>query len=184
MDALDFQLVLLRRMADFQPHLVEDALRTLGVGRDRMRDANRHWQAMAHARRGPGPLTRYRSALGRPESTTRRRVGDLVVEAHSWALPLWRDLCFEVMTAPDGTVWNEELVRAPGGRAAVPRTVEDVTPWSCTIAEVARAFPPVRPMEGSAPSRSRLAFEAPTAAGGTGHVVAEFTWGLVQRLVT
>lgn len=40
-----FQLVLLRRMADHHPGLVEDALRTLQVSRADMREANRRWQA-------------------------------------------------------------------------------------------------------------------------------------------
>ena len=51
-----FALVLLRRMADHQPGLVEDALRELGFGRSVMREANRRWQAM---RRSP----RRRSAV-------------------------------------------------------------------------------------------------------------------------
>ncbi|MFI7275167.1 hypothetical protein [Streptomyces sp. NPDC049879] len=170
-------------MADFQPDLVADALRTLGAGRDRMREANRHWQAMARAGRAPGALARYRSVLGAPESTAALRIGDLRAEAHRWPVPLWPGLRFEVLTAPGGAVWNEELVRAPGHPAPAPRTLDDVTPWSCTVAELARAFPPARPMEGSAPTRSRLAFAAPTASGELRDVIAEFTWGLVQRVI-
>ncbi len=183
MTPLDLQLVLLRRMADFQPGRVEDALRALGVGRGGMREANRRWQAMARARRAPGALARYRSALGAPESTVVRQVGDLRSEAYRWPLPLWPDLRFEVLTAPGGGVWLEQLVRAPGRPAPPLRTVDDLHPWSCTTDEVARAFAPARPMEGSAPTRWRLAFEAPTVSGGRRHVVAEFTWGLLQRLV-
>ncbi|WP_367136167.1 MULTISPECIES: hypothetical protein [Streptomyces] len=180
---LGFQLVLLRRMADHQPGLVEDALRELGVGRAEMREANRRWQAMLRApgRRGAGP--RYRSVLGPPEATGERRIGDLAFESSAWRLPLWPDLRFEVLAAPGGAVWNEWLVRAPGAPGPELRTVEDLRPWSCTVDEVARAFAPARPLEGTAPTRWRLAFTAPDAAGERREHVVEFTWGLLQRFV-
>ncbi|MEU7137747.1 hypothetical protein [Streptomyces sp. NPDC046261] len=180
---MEFQLVLLRRMADHQPGLVEDALRELGVDRAAMREANRRWQAMVRSPRRGGAGPRYRSVLGPPESAGQRRVGDLVFEAMTWPVPLWPDLRFEVLSAPGGAVWNEWLIRAPGARGPSPRTVEDLLPWSCTVDEVARAFPPARPMEGTAPTRWRLAFTAPDATGERGAYVAEFTWGLLQRLV-
>ncbi len=181
---LGFQLVLLRRMADHQPGLVEDALRTLGVTRPEMREANRRWQAMSRSPRSRGALQRYRSVLGPPETDTARRVGDLTCRALTWPVPLWPGLCFEVLAAPGGAVWNEWLVRAPGASGPVLRTADDLVPWSCTVDEVARAFPPARPMEGSAPTRWRLAFTAPdTPSGRPEPRVAEFTWGLLQRLL-
>ncbi|GHF34676.1 hypothetical protein GCM10010218_14810 [Streptomyces mashuensis] len=180
---LEFQLVLLRRMADHQPGLVEDALRELGVGRAEMREANRRWQAMLRSPRARGAGARYRSVLGPPETTGERRVGDLTFEAATWRIPLWPDLRFEVLSAPGGAVWNEWLVRAPGAPPAEPRTVAELRPWSCTVDEVARAFAPARPMEGTAPTRWRLAFTAPDASGTPREHVAEFTWGLFQRLV-
>ena len=179
---LQFQLVLLRRMADHQAGLVEQALRDLGVGRSEMREANRRWQAMVRSPRGRGATARYRSVLGPPEATVRRRIGDLECELLRWPVPLWPDLRFEVTCAPGGAVWNEWLVRAPG--AAGPRLlgVGDLKPWSCTVDEVARAFPPAVPMEGDAPTRWRLAFTAPDGAGVPRACVAEFSWGLLQRL--
>ncbi|MGP3970138.1 hypothetical protein [Streptomyces sp. 6N223] len=180
----DFQLVLLRRMADFQPGLVEDALRELGVGRDRMREANRRWQAMARSpRRGGGALGRYRAVLGPPEETASRRVGDLDCHVHRWPVPLWPDLRFEALAVPGGEVWHETLARAPGAPGPALRTVEDLTPWSCTLDEAARAYAPARPLEGSAPTRWCLAFTAREASGGERPVVAEFSWGLLQRLL-
>ncbi len=178
-----FQLVLLRRMADHQPGLVEDALRELGESRAVMREANRRWQAMVRSPRARGALARYRSVLGPPESRAPRRIGDLECEALRWRVPLWPDLRFEVLAAPGGQVWNEWLVRAPGAPGPVLRTLGDLRPWSCTVDEVARAFAPATPMEGSAPTRWRLAFTAPDAATGERcRVIAEFTWGLLQRL--
>jgi hypothetical protein len=174
---LDFQLVLLRRMADHQPGLVEDARRELGASLAEMREANRRWQAMVRSPKGRGALARYRSVLGKPEQVVRRRIGDLECDALLWPLPLWPDLRFEVLAADGGAVWNEWLVRAPGAAGPELRTADDLVPWSCTVDEVARAFPPARPMEGSAPTRWQLAFTLP----GGESCVAEFCWGLLQR---
>ncbi|MFI5723124.1 hypothetical protein [Streptomyces cyaneofuscatus] len=177
---LEFQLVLLRRMADHQPDLVEEARQELSASLADMREANRRWQAMVRAPRGRGSLRRYRSVLGEPELTLKRRVGDLECEALLWPVPLWPDLRFEVMAAPGGAVWNEWLVRAPGAAGPELTSVPSLRPWSCTVDEVARAFPPARPMEGSAPTRWALAVTDP----GSGEpYVAEFTWGLFQRLL-
>ncbi|MFD5268727.1 hypothetical protein [Streptomyces sp. NPDC058335] len=178
---VDFQLVLLRRMADHNPDLVEDARRELGASLADMREANKRWQAMVRSPRGRGAAARYRSVLGAPESQSARRIGDLDCEARLWPLPLWPGLRFEVLLAPNGAVWNEWLVRAPGAPAPALRTLDDLTPWSCTVDEAARAFAPARPLEGSAPTRWGLAFAAPDGAGVRREVVAEFTWGLLQR---
>ncbi|WP_404792465.1 hypothetical protein [Streptomyces tendae] len=188
----DFQLVLLRRMADHNPGLVEDARRELGASVADMREANRRWQAMLHSSRsrsaaalphslkgmGGAPI---RSVLGEPELVAPRRIGDLECEARQWALPLWPDLRFEVLVADKGVVWNEWLVRAPGASGPELRTLDDLTPWSCTVDEAARAFAPARPLQGSAPTRWGLAFTAPDRDGVRHEVVAEFTWGLLQR---
>lgn len=178
---LDFQLVLLRRMADHNPGLVADARRELGVSIAGMREANRRWQAMSHAPRGRSAAARYRSVLGVPDTVVIRRVGDLECEARLWPVPLWPGLRFEVLLAPNGAVWNEWLVRAPGTPGPDLATLDDLTPWSCTVDEAARAFAPARPLEGSAPTRWGLAFDAPDGAGELQSCVAEFTWGLLQR---
>ncbi|MFF7973411.1 hypothetical protein [Streptomyces sp. NPDC007905] len=178
---LDFQLVLLRRMADHNPGLVEDARRELGASIADMREANKRWQAMVRSPRSRSAAARYRSVLGEPAAVVRRRLGDVDCEARQWALPLWPELRFEVLVSPDGAVWNEWLVRAPGAPAPVLRTLEDLTPWSCTVDEAARAFAPARPLEGTAPTRWGLALTAPDRDGARHEVVAEFTWGLLQR---
>ncbi|MBW5486374.1 hypothetical protein [Streptomyces bambusae] len=171
-----FQLVLLRRMADFQPGLAEQARLRLGASVADQREANKRWQAMVRSPRARGALARYRSVLGPPGHTEPRTIGDLSCEAHLWALPLWPDLRFEVLAAPDGAVWNEWLVRAPGAPAPALHGPADLRPWGATVDEVAHAFAPVHPMEGTAPTRWRLAF---TAQGQP--CVAEFTYGLLQR---
>ncbi|MFE5211044.1 hypothetical protein [Streptomyces sp. NPDC056600] len=188
---LDFQLVLLRRMADHNPELVEDARRRLGVSAAAMREANKRWQAMVRSPRGRSAAARYRSVLGEPESTRRRVLGDLECEARLWPVPLWPDLRFEVLVGPSGAVWNEWLVRAPGDPGPALRTLADLTPWSCTVDEAARAFPGARPLQGSAPTRWGLALTVPDSSRTVGvppdgvrgrECVAEFTWGLLQRL--
>ncbi|MCX3059970.1 hypothetical protein [Streptomyces beihaiensis] len=178
---LDFQLVLLRRMADHNPTLVETARADLGVSVADMREANRRWQAMVRSPRARAAVSRYRSVLGAPEVRLARKVGDLECEALLWPVPLWPDLRFEVLLAPTGAVWNEWLIRAPGAPGPVLRTLADLAPWSCTVDEVARAFAPARPLEGSAPTRWGLAFTAPDEEGRAREVRAEFTWGLLQR---
>ncbi|WP_435805576.1 hypothetical protein [Streptomyces canus] len=180
---LDFQLVLLRRMADHNPGLVEDARHALGVSIADMREANKRWQAMVRSPRARTPASRYRSVLGAPETVLTRKVGDLECEAWLWPVPLWPDLRFEALLAPNGsTVWNEWLIRAPDAEGPDLRTLDDLTPWSCTVDEAARAFPPARPLEGTAPTRWGLTFTAPDEKGVRREVVAEFTWGLLQRL--
>ncbi|KMS67128.1 hypothetical protein ACM01_43855 [Streptomyces viridochromogenes] len=179
---LDFQLVLLRRMADHNPDLVDNARRELGVSLAEMREANKRWQAMVRSPRARGAASRYRSVLGAPESVVTRKVGDLDCAAWLWPVTLWPDLRFEVLLAPNGAVWNEWLVRAPGAPGPPLRTLSDLAPWSCTVDEAARAFAPARPLEGTAPTRWGLAFTAPDEAGVRREVVAEFTWGLLQRV--
>ncbi|MFD5557136.1 hypothetical protein ACFWIA_25260 [Streptomyces sp. NPDC127068] len=179
---LDFQLVLLRRLADHQPDLVADARRELGASAGDLREANRRWQALLRSPRARGAVSRYRSVLGAPEARVPRRVGELTCEALLWPVPLWPDLRFEVLTGPGGAVWNEWLVRAPGAAAPALHTVDDLVPWSCTVDEVARAFAPARPLQGSAPTRWGLAFTAPDATGNRRPHTAEFTWGLLDRV--
>lgn len=162
---LEFQLVLLRRMADHQPDLVEEARQELSASLADMREANRRWQAMVRAPRGRGSLRRYRSVLGEPELTLKRRVGDLECEALLWPVPLWPDLRFEVMAAPGGAVWNEWLVRAPGAAGPELTSVPLLRPWSCTVDEVARAFP--RRGRWRAARRPGGRWPSPTRAAGS-----------------
>ncbi|MFI9610682.1 hypothetical protein ACIHCM_03040 [Streptomyces sp. NPDC052023] len=178
---VEFQVVLLRRMADHNADLVEDARRELGVSVTRMQDANRRWQMLLRSPRVRAAQSRHRAILGAPEWTTSRRIGDLDCEAWQWPVVLWPDLRFEVLLAPGGAVWNEWLVRAPDAEPADLHTVEDLYPWSCTVDDAARAFAPARPLEGTAPSRWGLAFSAPDTEGRRHEVTVEFTWGLLQR---
>ncbi|MEV1065886.1 hypothetical protein [Streptomyces sp. NPDC050263] len=179
--SFDFQLVLLRRMNDHNPELVDTARRGLGVSLTQMREANKRWQAMTHSPHSRGALSRYRTVLGEPESRTPRRVGDLDCEAWLWPVQLWPELRFEVLVAPNGMAWNEWLVRSPHAEPPTLTSLADLTPWSCTVDEVAEAFAPAQPLEGTAPTRWGLAYSAPDGRGVERKVISEFTWGLLQR---
>jgi hypothetical protein len=169
-------------MADHQPGLVDDALRTLGATHTDLREAHKRWQARLHARTFPGGERRYRLVLGAPESVAERRIGELACRVLRWPMPLWPDLRFEIIAAvTGGAVWNEWLVRAEGAPPAAPRTIDELLPWSCTVDEVARAFPPAAVLPPDAPSRARLSVTDP-ATGAT--VVAHFTWGLLQYVTS
>ncbi|MER5640751.1 hypothetical protein ABT095_27855 [Kitasatospora sp. NPDC002227] len=179
----EFQLVLLRRMADFQPGLVEDAVRRLGKDRAGMREANRRWQAMVRAPGFPRGGARHRAVLGAPEAAVARQVGDLGCTAWQWELPLWPELRFEVLLGPaefGAPVLNEWLVRAAGAPAL--RTLADLLPWSCVVDDVGAAFAPAVPREGSAPNRFQLDFAAAGEDGRVRPCTADFTWGLLQEV--
>jgi hypothetical protein len=177
----EFQLVLLRRMQDFHPDLVEDAVRRLGSCRTGMREANKRWQAMLRSSSGGlgGGARRYAAVLGHAEAVLPRQVGDLACTARQWSLPLWPGLRFEILIAPGGALWHEWLVRAPDSSPPVLRTLDDLTPWSCVVSDLLAAFPGATPREGSAPTRWQLDFSVP---GDPARHTADFTWGLLQEV--
>ncbi|MFF2542306.1 hypothetical protein ACFVUY_07050 [Kitasatospora sp. NPDC058063] len=181
----EFQLVLLRRMADFQPGLVEGAVRRLGATRASMREANKRWQAMVRAPGFPRGAARYAAVLGPAGASVPRRIGDLDCVARQWVLPLWPELRFEILLGPaeiGGPLLNEWLVRAAGSPVPVLRTPADLVPWSCVVGDVGAAFPSAVPREGSAPTRFRLDFAIPDADGRLCPWEADFTWGLLQEV--
>jgi hypothetical protein len=173
--ALEFQLMLLRRMADYQPDLAESAARSLGVPRLAVADANRRWQAMLRSRTFPAD-DRHRLVLGRPEMTFIRRFGAVDNEIAWWPLPLWPDLRFETISVPGGPVLQEWLVRPDPATRPALRTAADARPWSCVVADIEHAFAPVKHEDGDAPSRWSVAFTADDDA----RHLARFTWGLLQ----
>ena len=181
----EFQLVLLRRMADHNPHLVDDALHEMGASHTDLREAHRRWQARLHSRTFPGGESRYRTVLGHPETVSSRRLGDMTFRAATWPVPLWPELRFEVLSTPAGAkgagaIWNEWLIRDPRAKPPELTGVADLTPWSCTVDDAARAFPPAKALPPDAPTRARMALTDPEA--GT-RVIAHFTWGLLQYVV-
>lgn len=172
----EFQLMLLRRMADLQPNLVEDALILLDASRTDLRLAHRRWQELMHSRRYPSDIRRFEIALGGADDVRPLPIGDVVCHAHRWSLPLlWPDLAWEVVTDGTGNVLNEWLVRA-GGTASVPVTFAAIEPWTCVVGDVAAAFPEARQVDLQVPSRWGLVLDQGQ------ELLATFVWGLVQRV--
>jgi hypothetical protein len=176
----EFQLMLLRRMADFQPDLVEDATGALGVPRQAVNDAHRRWQAMIRSHRFPGGNRRYALILGQPRAAFERQVGALTTEVTRWALPLWPDLRFETIAVPGGPVLQEWLVRPDPGTAPRLRTVADLRPWGCVIGDLAGVFADPKHVDDGAPSRWAVTFTAADEAGTSRRHLARFVWGLLQ----
>jgi hypothetical protein len=132
----EFQLMLLRRMADFQPLLVQEAYSALGATHGQYMAAHNRWQSLLHAKRAPRGLDLYRAVLGAPDTQV-RRVGDVTVTACSWPLAgLWPDLRWEVVVGVENVVLHGWLVRAPGTPPP-----EAFAPWSCVVGDVLQRFP-------------------------------------------
>jgi hypothetical protein len=173
----EFQLVLLRRMADFHPDLVEQARGTLGASATDMRDVNAHWQRFVRSRTAPRGAARYASALGPPISVGEQRTGAIALRLHRWELPLWPDLRFEVVEGPGGTVLQEWLVRAPDAKPPAASTGADLHPWRYVVGDLELLFTGVRHLPSDAPSRWASQF----TAAGVRHR-ARFVWGLLQEV--
>lgn len=128
--------MLLRRMADFQPDLVEAARSELGASHSEYMAAHNRWQSMLHAKRAPRGLALYRAALGPPDTQEPRQVGDVTVIACSWRLPgLWPTLRWEAIVGVGNVVLHGWLVRASG---AAP---DNLAPWSCVVGDVIARYP-------------------------------------------
>lgn len=174
----EFPLVLLRRMADYQPLLVERARTELGYDVTEMRAVNATWQRMLRSRSSRGPLGQLHSVLGRPEQIVQRKVGDAQCRCEQWELPLWPELRFEAFIGPGDILLKEHLVRAPDSPRPEPKSLEDLTPWSCVLGDVAIALGPMRQLEGSAPTRDLALVEIGPEPKTT--IAVEFVYGLLQ----
>jgi hypothetical protein len=174
----EFQLVLLRRMADYQPDLVTAAMRSLDASRTEMRQVNARWQRILRSSRFPAGQRRLRMVLGPPADGADRRLGDVTCRTDRWHLPLWPDLRFEALIGPDGSVLHEWLVRPEEAPAPRLDGVTDLTPWSCVVGDVAERFAPAHHQADTLPSRWQVTFSTPGARS----YVAHFVWGLLQAV--
>lgn len=139
--------MLLRRMADFQPLLVEEAIARLGATHAEYMQAHNRWQFMLHSKRAPRGLALHPAALGPPDTTEDRRVGDVVVTAHSWRLPgLWPDLRWEAVAGVQDVVLHGWLTRASGAPKAL-------APWGCVVNDVMLAHPQAQQIDPDIPTQ-------------------------------
>jgi len=150
----EFQLMLLRRMADFQPGLVTAACAELGATHAQYMAAHNRWQAMLRSARAPLGLELYTAVLGPADGERPEEFGDVRVTAHIWRLPgLWPDLRWEVTAGAGGVALHGWLVRAPG--LPVP-SLRRLLPWSCVVGDVLGRFPGARQENPEALSRWQL----------------------------
>ena len=180
--AAEFPLVLLRRMADYQPRLVEEARGRLGYDVSEMRAVNATWQRMLRSRGSRGALGQLHAVLGRPVEVVERKVGDVACRCEQWEVPeqIWPGLRFEAFVGPGGMLLKEHLVRAPGVPRPTLRSLSDLTAWSCVLGDVAVELGPLRQLEGSAPTRDLALVEVDDGAGERMTVATEFVYGLLQ----
>ena len=179
----EFQLVLLRRMADYNPELVEQARTRLGASSTDMRETNAHWQRMNRSPTFRLTAQALRGFLGDPIGGTDQVAGKagMRFQVTRWKLPLWPDLRLEAIAGADGAVLDYGLSRDPGSPVPELRRLADLEPWTCVIGDVAAAFAPTRLREGSAPSRRELLFDASNEGGEPVFARAEFVYGLLQK---
>jgi hypothetical protein len=130
--------MLLRRMADFQPLLVEDAYKAIGATRAQYLAAHSRWQTMLYSRRAPRGIDLLRAVLGPPATERQMRVGDVTLAVCDWRLPMWPDLRWEALVGDEGVALNSWLVRpSPLPRLPPPARLR---PWSCVIGDALHAY--------------------------------------------
>ena len=178
----EFQLVLLRRMADVQPALVERARSGLGFSATEMRTVNADWQRFVRSRTAPRGVARFRAVLGPEESVREQRTGDLSCLLHHWRLPLWPELRFEAVEGPGGAVWQEWLVREPGTAPPPVPPSGDLAPWAYVVTDLEKLFPQVKHLPPDAPSRWASTFGGPDEGAGVRLRRALFVHGLLQEV--
>jgi hypothetical protein len=146
--------MLLRRMADFQPELVEAAYTELGASNAEYRAAHNRWQSMLRSRRAPEGLDLYRAVLGPPDVERAQRWGDVSLTASSWQLPgLWPQLRFETLIGVGDAVLHGWLVRSPDEPAPALPEPEHIAPWSCVVGDVQARFPDAQQADPQVPSQ-------------------------------
>jgi hypothetical protein len=178
----EFQLVLLRRMADYQPGLVEHARQGLGFTVSEMRDANAWWQRYVRSQKSPRGPERFRAVLGPAHEERDLRTGDLVSRLYHWTLPLWPELRFEIVVGPGGQVWQEWLVRAPDTEPPAPPADQALEPWQYVVGDLERMYTRVRHLPEDAPTRWQSEYGYDDGHGSIARRRARFCYGLLQEV--
>jgi hypothetical protein len=147
----EFELMLLRRMADFQPELVARAYAKAGASRADYLAAHNRWQSLLRSPHAPKGLALYEAVLGPPDAERDEAVGVVTLTALTWPLAgLWPDLRFELMAGFGGAVLNGWLVRATG--SSIPG-LGRLDPWSCVVGDVVIRYSEALQDDPAIPSR-------------------------------
>jgi hypothetical protein len=143
--------MLLRRMADYRPDLVEAGYASLGATRAEYLAAHNRWQFMLRSRKAPSGLDLYVATLGPPDDIQARSAGVVDLTAYTWRVPhLWPDLCWEATAGEGGVILHGWLVRAADSLRP-PRKA--LAPWKCVVGDAIGAFPDARQVNPEVPSR-------------------------------
>jgi len=174
----EFQLMLLRRMADFQPGLVTAALNEMGATRAQQRAAHHRWQQLLRSSRFDHGIAGIRAALGPPESDAEHDTAYGTVREQRWRLPyLWPELRWSVLSGLGGTVLRSELVRVRAREPALPSSTDPPGPWSLVVSDTAAH----RAHHRDDTITSRTVLWLPSTDGATLRLT--FVWGLLQETV-
>ena len=174
----EFQLMLLRRMADFQAGLVTDALNEMGATRAQQRAAHHRWQQLLRSQRFDQSVIGIRAVLGPPESAEEHVTTYGPVREQRWRLPyLWPDLRWCVLSGPGGTVLLSELVRLRAREPTLPSAGSPPAPWSLVVADTAAH----RAHHRDDTVTSRTVLWLPSDDGDSLRLT--FVWGLLQEAV-
>jgi hypothetical protein len=174
----EFQLMLLRRMADFQPALVTAALSEMGATRAEQRAAHHRWQQLLRSARFDHGITGVRAALGPPECDVAHDTPYGPVREQRWRLPyLWPELRWCVLSGLDGTVLTSELVRVQAREPTLPSASALPAPLSLVVADTAANLAHHR--DDTITSRTVLWLPA----GDGEELRLTFAWGLLQEAV-
>jgi hypothetical protein len=150
----EFQLMLLRRMADFQPDLVADACLDLGATRKQYLAAHTRWQSLLRAKAAPRGLDLYQAVLGPADTQRALQLGDVTLTAHSWRLAgVWPQLRWEALVGVDNAVVHAWLVRAIEAPVPALPPPSRLQPWSCVVGDVQQRFPGARQAVPETPTR-------------------------------
>ncbi len=147
----EFQLMLLRRMADYRPDLVEAGYAALGATRAEYLAAHNRWQFMLRSQQAPSGLDLYVATLGPPDDIQMRSAGVVDLTAYTWRVPhLWPDLCWEATAGEGGVILHGWLVRATDSHRPSRNAL---APWKCVVGDAVVAFPDARQVNPEVPSR-------------------------------
>jgi hypothetical protein len=175
----EFQLMLLRRMADFQPELVRSAYGEMGATKAQYLAAHVRWQRMLRSPRAPRGFDLVRAVLGPSDGERSGSAGDLALVVHTWRLAaLWPDLRWECVVTTDHALLGAGLARAADADPPNLPPLGRLAPWSCVLADVLARYPRARRLDSD--TADRWPMEITTAHGRSYRLV--FVHGLFQTV--
>ena len=127
------------------------------------------WQARLRSRTYPGGERPLPTVLGPPEEVAvERRIGDLIARPCCGPTAVARPAVRGAVRARRPGGMERVAGRAPGARPPPPwPSVADLTPWSCTVADVGRRVPAGRRPFPGRPKPRPARLTPPGTGGGT-----------------